>query len=121
MSHTDYTRTGQSTLTFPNNGSQIILVGIDNDVEDEEAEMFSISLGNAQPPGDVIISPDQITITITDDDEPPTPTGIHQHSFPHYYSLLIPNQLEVCGKDPQVYYDREWVCGEWLLLIESGG
>ena len=68
----DYFRTGQSELTFNSNGTQTILISIIDDIEDQPPESFSISLVKPVPAGTVTISPDTITITIIDNDEPPT-------------------------------------------------
>ena len=68
----DFFRTGQSELTFMTNGTMRILVGIADDTEDEPDETFSIALVNPVSGATVIVSPDTITITIVDNDEPPT-------------------------------------------------
>ena len=65
----DYFRTGQSELTFSSNGTQTILIAINDDTEDEPQESFSISLLNPVPEATVNIFPDTITITIIDNDE----------------------------------------------------
>ena len=65
---TDYIRSGLSSLTFNESGTLDILVSIVNDIFIEETESFTILLSNPQPEG-VLFKPDNITITIIDDDE----------------------------------------------------
>ena len=64
---TDYVRTGLSSLTFTESGTQTIPVAIVDDMVFENTESFSIVLSNPQP-GSVVLNPDTITITITDND-----------------------------------------------------
>ena len=64
---TDYVRTGLSSLTFTENGTQTIPVAIVDDMVFENTESFSIVLSNPQP-GGVMLNPDTITIIITDND-----------------------------------------------------
>jgi hypothetical protein len=74
IQQSDFFRTGQSELMFTTNGTLRILVGIADDAEDEPDETFSIALVNPVSGATVIVSPDTITITIIDNDEPPTGT-----------------------------------------------
>ena len=64
---TDYVGIGVSPLTFNVSGTQTILVAIVDDMVFENTESFSIVLSNPQP-GSVNLTPDTITITITDND-----------------------------------------------------
>ena len=65
---TDYVRTGLSSLTFTESGTQTIPVAIVDDMVFEDTESFSIVLSNPQPDS-VVLNPDTITITIRDNDE----------------------------------------------------
>jgi hypothetical protein len=63
----DFFRTGQSEITFTSSRFESILISIADDSEVEDTESFSISLLNPQP-GNVVIFPDSITISIFDND-----------------------------------------------------
>ena len=68
----DFVSSSPSNLTFTSNGTEIILIGINDDTEYEPPESFFLSVVNPQSDATVILIPDTITITITDNDEPPT-------------------------------------------------
>jgi YD repeat-containing protein len=69
----DYTATS-GTLSFPvgtaNGTMQAISVPVTNDALDEDDETFSVSLSNAN--GATLVSPSVQTVTIADDDPPPS-------------------------------------------------
>ena len=80
---TDYVVTGVSPLTFTESGTQTISVAIVDDMVFEDTESFSIVLSNPQP-GSVMLNPDTITITITDDDA--LRECLHKHMFMYMQS-----------------------------------
>lgn len=72
ISGSDYT-SSSGTLTFPPNSStQYINVSVQGDTDSEVDETFSITLSNS---GSTIISDNQATITIENDDAPPVNNG----------------------------------------------
>ena len=85
---TDYIRSGLSSLTFNESGTLDILVSIVNDIFIEETESFTILLSNPQPE-DVLFKPDNITITIIDDDEREFYDFLYQISIKYVATFVL--------------------------------
>ena len=63
----DFFTTGISSLTFSGRGTQVFSVAIEDDLEVEGDESFTVTLTNPRPDG-VVLNPDKITIAIRDND-----------------------------------------------------
>lgn len=70
LAGTDYTAASNSLTFLPGETTKTLSISILNDTKDENDKTFEIKLSNAS--SNAIISDDTSTVTITDDDSPPT-------------------------------------------------
>jgi len=98
----DYTALPLTTVTFaPGETTQTLQIPINNDVDRETTEVFTLNLSN---PADVLVADTSATVTITDDEGSPC-------GAPTYNPAT----------DPGIFMWKDCATGVWQTRVSGGG